>query len=112
MVLSLLKPITNNGMNGLIVYRNKKLLELVRQLPCQHCEIEDGTVVAAHSNQLRDGKGRGLKAHDYRIAALCFSCHSTLDQGTKLNKSERIEMWEEAHRKTLGQLFDRQLLKL
>ena len=45
------------------MYRNKRLLEIVRQLPCQICEIEDGTIVAAHSNQLRDGKGRGLKAH-------------------------------------------------
>lgn len=26
-------------------YRNKKLLEAVRELPCQVCGIEDGTVV-------------------------------------------------------------------
>jgi hypothetical protein len=89
-----------------LIYRNKNLLELVRQCPCQHCGIEDGTVVAAHSNQLRDGKGRGLKAHDYRIAALCFRCHSELDQGTKMSKEERVEMWEEAHRKTIGWLFE------
>ena len=94
------------------MYRNRKLLDAARQLPCQHCGIQDGTIVAAHSNQLRDGKGRGLKAHDYRIAALCFSCHSELDQGQKLSKSERIEMWEEAHRKTLGELFEREILKL
>lgn len=99
-------------MTWLIMYRNKKLLESIRVLPCQHCGIDNGTIVAAHSNQLRDGKGRGLKAHDYRIAALCFSCHSELDQGQKLSKSERIEMWEEAHRKTLGELFEREILKL
>jgi hypothetical protein len=89
-----------------LIYRNKKLLELVRQFPCQQCGIEDGTVVAAHSNQLRDGKGRGLKAHDYRIAALCFRCHSELDQGTKMSKAERVETWEEAHRGTIGWLFE------
>jgi hypothetical protein len=88
------------------MYRNKRLLELARKLPCQHCGIDDGTTVAAHSNQLRDGKGRGLKAHDYRIATLCFSCHSALDQGSKLTKSERIEMWEEAHRKTIAEFFE------
>jgi len=88
------------------MYRNRKLLDALRQSPCQHCGRSDGTIVAAHSNQLRDGKGRGLKAHDYRIAALCFSCHSELDQGQKLSKSERIEMWEEAHRKTIGWLFE------
>ena len=89
-----------------LIYRNKKLLELVRQSPCQTCGTEDGTVVAAHSNQLRDGKGRGLKAHDYRIAALCFRCHSELDQGTKMSKAERVDMFETAHRATIGWLFE------
>ncbi len=42
-----------------MIYRNKKLLEIVREFPCQHCGKQDGTVVAAHSNQLRDGKGKG-----------------------------------------------------
>jgi hypothetical protein len=92
------------------MYRNRKLLDAARQLPCQHCGIQDGTIVAAHSNQLRDGKGRGLKALDYRIAALCFGCHSTLDQGTKLSKSERIEMWEDAHRKTIGEFFEKGII--
>lgn len=88
------------------MYRNKKLLEIVRQSPCQNCGAQDGTIVAAHSNQLRDGKGRGIKADDYRIAALCFRCHSELDQGTKMSRAERVELWEEAHRKTVGWLFD------
>ena len=67
-------------------------------------------MVAAHSNQLRDGKGKGIKAHDYRIAALCFTCHSDLDQGSRMSKQERVEMWEEAHRKTIGLLFERELI--
>jgi len=92
------------------MYRNKKLLELVRLLPCQHCGIEDGTVVAAHSNQLRDGKGRGLKSSDVRIASLCFRCHAEIDQGSKLSKESRIEMWEQAHRATIGELFERGLI--
>lgn len=94
------------------MYRNKKLLEIVRKSPCQHCGTQDGTVVAAHSNQLRDGKGRGIKAHDYRIAALCYSCHMELDQGTKMSKQERVEMWDEAHRKTVGWLFENDLLSV
>ena len=88
------------------MYRNKKLLEIVRESPCQHCGSQNGTVVAAHSNQLRDGKGRGIKAEDFRIAALCFECHSELDQGTKMSRAERVELWEEAHRKTIGWLFE------
>lgn len=94
------------------MYRNKKLLELVRQSPCQHCGVRDGTVVAAHSNQLRDGKGRGIKAHDYRIAALCYRCHADLDQGASLSREERVNMWEEAHRKTVGWLFENDLILL
>lgn len=94
------------------MYRSKKLLEIVREAPCQHCGTEDGTVVAAHSNQLRDGKGRGLKAHDYRIAALCFRCHYELDQGSRLTKEERRELWEESHRKTIGWLFECQKINV
>ena len=95
-----------------MMYRNKKLLELVRQLPCAHCGLQDGTVVGAHSNQLRDGKGRSIKAHDYRIASLCFDCHMWLDQGAKLSKQERLEMWENAHRTTIGMLFERELINV
>ena len=94
------------------MYRSKRLLELVRNCPCQHCLIQDGTVVAAHSNQLRDGKGRGIKANDYRVAALCYRCHMELDQGKDLSKLERVEMWEEAHRKTIGLLFDNEHLEV
>ena len=93
------------------MYRNAKLLVACRQLPCQLCEIEDGTVIAAHSNQLADGKGRGIKASDYRVAALCFSCHMALDQGNKLSKDQRREFWEMAHRRTIGELFERKLIK-
>jgi hypothetical protein len=88
------------------MYRSKKLLEIVRESPCQHCGAQDQTICAAHSNQLRDGKGRGIKADDYRIAALCFVCHSELDQGTRMSRAERVELWEEAHRKTIGWLFE------
>lgn len=91
-------------------YRNKKLLEAVREAPCQLCGAQDGTVVAAHSNQLRDGKGRSIKAHDYRIAALCMTCHYEMDQGKNWMKQERVDLWEEAHRKTIGWLFENGVL--
>jgi hypothetical protein len=88
------------------MYRNQRLLEIVRNSPCQNCGTQNGTVCAAHSNQLRDGKGRSLKAHDFRVAALCFRCHSNLDQGYQMDKEERRELWEEAHRKTIAWLFE------
>ena len=95
-----------------MTYRNPKLLESIIDAPCMHCGVSDGTVVAAHSNQLRDGKGRSIKAHDYRIAALCYKCHHELDQGNKLSKQERVDMWEDAHRSTVGWLFDNDKIKV
>ena len=94
------------------MYRNQKLLEIVRKSPCQNCGSQDGTVCAAHSNQARDGKGKGIKAHDYRIAALCHRCHHELDQGIRMSRQERIELWEEAHRRTVGWLFENGYLSL
>jgi len=92
------------------MYRNKKLLEIVRQSPCQSCGKKDGTIVGAHSNQLRDGKGRGIKASDAMIAALCYNCHMEIDQGNKLSKQERIDQWEEAHRATIKWLIENEYL--
>ena len=94
------------------MYRNQKLLVAVRDSPCQMCGVKDGTIVAAHSNQLKDGKGKGIKAHDYRIAALCYGCHMAIDQGKSLSKEERKEAWDEAHRRTIGWLFERGNLQL
>jgi len=93
-------------------YRNTKLLEAVREAPCMICARQDGTVVAAHSNQQRDGKGRGIKAHDYRIAALCFKCHHEIDQGHQMSREERLNAWEEAHRRTVGWLFDQGIISV
>ncbi len=77
-----------------MVYRNEDLLAAVRKLPCASCGQVSRTQ-AAHSNQLRFGKGRGLKASDAAIMALCASnfgkagCHEELDQGGKMTKLER-----------------------
>ena len=37
-----------------------------------------GQVVGCHSNSLRHGHGRGVKAHD-AVAYMCNDCHSLLD---------------------------------
>lgn len=77
-----------------MIYRNDFLLAAVRLLPCASCGIA-GRTQAAHSNQLRFGKGRGIKGSDAAIMALCapnFSrpgCHAELDQGLTMTKLER-----------------------
>lgn len=89
-------------------YRNKKILQLAKECPyCLLCSKENqGDIVAAHSNQLRDGKGMGIKAHDYRIAYLCNACHMEIDQGREWSKEFRRAQWEKAHRATIGWLFE------
>jgi hypothetical protein len=85
----------------------KRLYGHVAGLPCQRpgCEGDCGPVQVAHSNQLRDGKGRGLKAYPWRIAAMGVRCHVEIDSGHRLSKEERREQFDEAHRRTMGELF-------
>lgn len=89
-------------------YRNPSLLRLAKLAPrCMGCQgRNDGSVVSAHSNQYRDGKGRSLKAHDFRIAFLCQPCHHEVDQGHRMSREEREAFWEAAHRATIGWMFE------
>lgn len=79
----------------------------VASLPCLRveCPGDCGPVQVSHSNQLRDGKGRGTKADSWRVAALGCRCHEEIDSGKNLSKQERREQWDEAHRRTIGELF-------
>jgi len=84
--------------------RSQKLLKLVAGLACQNCGIDNG-VQAAHTNW-GGGKGRGIKADDNLVAALCLKCHYEIDQGAHLSKDERQEMWSKAHQKTVDELVN------
>lgn len=88
--------------------RSPALLKAAREIPCQACGRDDGTVVAAHSNW-QGGKGRGIKADDNLIASLCFKCHAEIDQGAKLSKSDRQTIWKQAHNKTVALLQAKEL---
>lgn len=96
------------------MYRNKKLLELLRESPiCFGCgKHNDGTICAAHSNFSIHGKGRSLKADDCYVAALCFNCHSNLDSGGTLSYEEKYLLWHEACVLTYGWLMRDDKLKL
>lgn len=67
------------------VYRNPALLALAKGQEClvrvpKYCWGGTESTVAAHSNQIRDGKGKGIKAHDWATAHACGGCHYFLDQ--------------------------------
>jgi hypothetical protein len=82
--------------------RSKKLLKLVSRLDCQACG-SGSMVQAAHTNW-GGGKGRGVKADDNLVAALCLKCHYEIDQGKDLTKEERQEKWMAAHMATVHAL--------
>lgn len=71
--------------------------------------FNDGSIVAAHSNQLRDGKGKGIKANDYMVAYLCYRCHVDIDE-------RRVDdpngSWDYAWRNTIKWLFDKGHIKI
>jgi hypothetical protein len=66
-------------------YRNKKLRDSAKHESCVSCGANDGTIVWAHSNSSRHGKGAGLKAHDLFGAYLCYRCHTNYDGHSQKN---------------------------
>lgn len=92
-------------------YRNKRILAGANGAPCMRCAIQDGTIVAAHSNQYRDGRGYAFKSHDFRVAYLCNGCHYYIDYDHNASKALRTEEWEQAHRKTIAYIFLQEIVK-
>jgi len=62
----------------------------------------------AHSNQLEDGHGRGIKSHDLYHAAACHACHVEIDQGKQLNREERAYFWNRGFKRTMLEYFKRE----
>jgi hypothetical protein len=82
-------------------YRNKVLTQSAKNESCVSCGADDGTIVWAHSNSSRHGKGMGIKAHDLFGAYLCHQCHTMYDAGWSLKGAQKItkttwffDMWE------------------
>ena len=84
--------------------RSKKLLKLVSELDCQRCGSGQN-IQAAHTNW-GGGKGRGIKANDNLVAALCQECHYKIDQGSQWTREERKQAWTLAHHKTVRELTE------
>jgi hypothetical protein len=66
------------------IYRSEDLRYAATRLRCVRCGAAEAQ--AAHIGGLAEGKGRGLKVADSRIAALCpdrfgaLGCHTLIDQ--------------------------------
>lgn len=73
--------------------RNQHLLDMAESKRCllmavENCELDYGaTTVAAHQNE---GKGKGMKRHDFMSVWSCGPCHAWLDQsGAPLAEKRR-----------------------
>lgn len=88
------------------VYRNKKLTSLAHKAPyCFGCGRQDETIVPAHNNEVRFGKGTGIKVSDALWAAVCSECHRKIDEGS-LSREERTQLWTDAYIKTMKWLIE------
>lgn len=87
--------------------RIPKLLALARESTCmlttrvKHQHNQD-TVIAAHSDSSKHGKGTGIKAHDVFIAYICHNCHAMLP---RLKREEREELFAHAMTSTRNYLW-------
>lgn len=93
-------------------FRCPKLLALARDESCTNCGVEDGTIVAAHSNLGRHGKGKSIKAHDSFVAFLCHRCHSWLDQGSNMDPTDIYNCTRHDKELMFAAAMDRTMLHL
>ena len=68
-------------------YRSKEHLKNVRAIHCLGCGIV-GQSQAAHSNQGKHGKGKGIKASDEFTIPLCQHCHRDFDHYSTLDRDK------------------------
>ena len=77
-------------------FRCEALRRAVSKIPCVSCGVW-GYTQAAHANLQEYGKGRGLKASDAAVMALCatrpgeLGCHAKLDQLIGMTAAEAEE---------------------
>ncbi len=102
-----------------MTFRDRDLLDLAHIMPCQaqfahfciqHTPVDppaEYAVEAAHSDQLRHGRGKDFKTPDWKIAALCHTAHTHLDT---LTREDKADEWDRAHDATLDYMFIHKLI--
>jgi hypothetical protein len=89
---------------GVSNYRDRNLLDLARDQNCllripNICRSDSSTVVAAHGNSARFGKGGAMKAHDCYSVWACARCHNWLDTSMTATRAQREAAFEQAFRR-------------
>lgn len=98
-----------------MTYRNRKLLDLAHEMPCQakfpHACTGHLSVIPAHSNQLKHGRGSYHKADDCFFAAMCGEAHREIDSGMWSRDQKNAE-WELAHAETMRWLWENEKVRV
>lgn len=86
-------------------YRNPKITKSAQGRECTFqipgvCNHDSNTTVWVHSDQIRHGKGGGIKAHDIFGAYGCSDCHAWYGEG-KAGRDEKRDAFQLAHEKSL-----------
>lgn len=88
--------------------RIRALLDLARGQRCQNCGADDGTTVAAHSDEQEHGRGKDLQAHDCFHAWLCVRCHHWYDHGSVgKDPTDTFECTRQGKREMFRRAMDR-----
>lgn len=80
-------------------WHDKAALEACRGQECflaipDVCCYNPDTVVPAHRNE---GKGMGMKVPDILTVPACFTCHAEYDQGSRLTREQKRELFNAAY---------------
>lgn len=95
------------------IERTQKLLDAARHYPCANCNRQDGTIVAAHCNELALGRGFAHKTPDYLVAYLCHECHDHHEgRRGNLTREERQALWNRAYVVTAMWWFRDELVRI
>ena len=99
--------------------RSKKYLQSARGQDCTIqipgvCNHDSSTVVAAHSNRQKHGKGMGQKSHDIFVAWSCSNCHSAIDGhlNTTYSAVDLYDFWVRGFERTLVKAIEEGLITL
>lgn len=95
------KPMRSKSKTNAVKRPKTGEAELCRGQPCylQVPGIERhpvDTVVPCHSNQLRHGKAKSMKAHDTYTVPGCMYCHAEIDSGKRFTREEKFAIWDDA----------------
>jgi len=79
------------------------------------CNQRTDTTVLCHSNQLKDGKGMGLKAPDTKAAYGCSACHDVLDGRARrpdwMTRLDMLARFEAGQQMTMNLLAQQGLIE-